>query len=175
MANSIIFSLRPWTSNDFENLSKHANNSKITQNMSDGFPNSVEKWKAFLEFAINNNEILYLAIDINGEAVGSIGISPKKDYMQKNAELGYWLSEKYWGKGIITEAIKEIVKLAFNKFDIVRIYATPFEKNYASHRALEKSGFKLEARFSKIVFKNGEMLDELVYAIRKENIKDLYN
>ena len=167
MANSIIFSLRPWTSNDFENLSKHANNSKITQNMSDGFPNSVEKWKAFLEFAINNNEILYLAIDINGEAVGSIGISPKKDYMQKNAELGYWLSEKYWGKGIITEAIKEIVKLAFNKFDIVRIYATPFEKNYASHRALEKAGFKLEARFCKIVFKNGEMLDELVYAKRE--------
>lgn len=167
------FTLRPWASNDLENLSKHANNSKISQNMSDGFPNSIEKWKDFLEFAINNNEILYLTIDINGEAVGSIGISPKKDYMRKNAELGYWLSEKYWGKGIITEAIKEIVKLAFNKFDIERIFATPFEKNYASHRALEKSGFKLEARFSKIVFKNGEMLDELVYAIRKENIKNL--
>jgi len=167
------FSLRQWTLNDLDSVAKHSNNPKIIQNMSDGFPSSIEKWKAFLEFVTNTNEILYFAIDINGEAVGSIGISPQKDYMQKNAELGYWLSEEYWGKGIITQAIREIVMLAFKKFDIVRIYATPFEKNYASHRALEKAGFKVEARFSKIVFKNGEMLDELVYAIRKENIKDL--
>jgi len=163
------FTLRPWTLNDLESVSKHANNPKITQNMSDGFPNSIEKWKTFIEFATSSKDILYLVIDINGEAIGSIGVSPKKDYMQKNAELGYWLSEEYWGQGIITKAIKEIVKLAFNKFDIERIYATPFEKNYASHRALEKAGFKLEARFSKIVFKNGEMLDELVYAIRRKD------
>lgn len=164
------FTLRPWTFNDLESGSKHARNPKITQNMSDGFPNSIENWKAFLEFAVNNNNILYLAIDIQGEAVGGIGITPKKDYMQKNAELGYWLSEEYWGKGIITEAIKEIVKLAFEKFDIVRIYATPFERNYASHKVLEKVGFKLEARFSKIVYKNGEMLDKLVYSIRRHDV-----
>jgi len=161
------FKLRPWDINDLEAVYKNANNINITRFMSDGFPDSIEKWKSFLEFATKNTAILYLAIDINGQAVGGIGISPKTDYMQKNAELGYWLSEAYWGNGIVTKAIKEIVKMAFDRFDITRVYATPFGTNYPSHKVLEKAGFTLEARFEKIVFKNGEYLDEWVYAIRK--------
>lgn len=137
--------------------------------MSDAFPDSCEKWKSFLEFATKDTERLYLAIEINGEAAGGIGISPEKDVLRKNAELGYWLSESYWGNGIIPKAISEIVNLAFNRFDIERVWAAPFGSNTASHRALEKASFKLEARFEKIVFKNNEMLDELVYAIRKES------
>ena len=86
--------------------------------------------------------------------------------MKKNAELGYWLGKDFWGNGIMSQAIKEIVKLAFERYDIVRIYATPFENNYKSHKVLEKCGFKLEAKFDKVVLKNGELLDELVYAIR---------
>lgn len=83
------------------------------------------------------------------------------------AELGYWLSEEYWGQGVMTTAIKEIVAIAFANYDINRIYASPYETNYASHRILEKVGSVLEARFEKIVYKNGELLDELVYAIRR--------
>ncbi len=162
------FKLRPWTTDDLESVSKNANNLNITKFMSDGFPNSIDKWKSFIEYASKDKSILYLAIEINGQAVGGIGVSPKKDIMRKNAELGYWLSEDYWGHGIITRAINEIVDLAFDRFDIDRIYATPFETNIASHKALEKSGFKLEARFEKIVIKNGELLDELVYAIRRK-------
>jgi [ribosomal protein S5]-alanine N-acetyltransferase len=162
------FKLRPWTIDDLESVTKNANNSNITNFMSDGFPNSIEKWKSFLEFAVIDESILYLAIEVNGQAVGGIGVSPKKDIMRNNAELGYWLSEDYWRQGIITSAIREIVKLAFAKFDINRIYATPFETNFASHKVLEKAGFTLEARFKKIVLKNGELLDELVYAIRRE-------
>lgn len=165
------FKLRPWTINDLGSLFKNANNINITKFMSDGFPDTIEKWKLFIEFATKNKTILYLAIDIKGQAVGGIGVSLKQDIMRKNAELGYWLSEDYWGQGIITKAIREIVKLAFETFDINRIYATPFETNFASHRALEKSGFILEARFKKIVYKNGEFLDELVYAVRKEMVK----
>lgn len=135
--------------------------------MSDGFLDSIDKWKSFLNFATSSKSILYFAIEINGKAIGGIGVSKKTDIMRKNAELGYWLSEEYWGQGIMTKAINEIVKLAFETFDIIRIYATPFETNFASHHILEKTGFKLEARFKKIVLKNGELLDELVYAIRK--------
>ncbi|HQB79612.1 Acetyltransferase (GNAT) domain protein [anaerobic digester metagenome] len=161
------FKLRPWTRSDIESVTRHANNINILKYMTDGFPNSNDKWKSFIEFAIQDKSILYLAIEVDGQAVGGIGVSPKKDVMRKNAELGYWLSEDYWGQGIMTRAIREIVTIAFAKFDINRIYATPYENNYASHRILEKVGFVLEARFEKVVFKNGELLDELIYAMRR--------
>lgn len=161
------FKLRPWAESDLESVTKHANSSNILKYMTDGFPNSIDKWKSFIEFATQDKSILYRAIEIKGQAVGGIGISPKKDVMRKNAELGYWLSEDYWGQGIMTSAIKEIVTIAFAKMEINRIYATPFETNYASHRILEKAGFFLEARFEKVVFKDGELLDELIYAIRR--------
>jgi len=161
------FKLRPWTFKDVESAYKNAHNINITKNMSDGFPESIEKWKIFIDHASRNKSVLYYAIEINGLAVGGIGVSPLKDIKRKNAELGYWLGEDFWGKGIMTQAVKDIVKQAFEKFDIVRIFATPFETNVASHKVLEKAGFKLEARYAKIVIKNGEMLDELVYAIRK--------
>jgi [ribosomal protein S5]-alanine N-acetyltransferase len=162
------FILRPWELSDLESVSKHGTTKNISNFMSDSFPDSVEKWKLFLEYAISKKSILYRAIEINGEAVGGIGISPQSGIYRINAELGYWLGQDYWGQGIITNAITEIVKLAFEKFTINRIYATPFENNVASHKVLEKCGFKLEARFEKIVNKNGEFLDELVYAIRRE-------
>ena len=161
------FKLRPWANSDLESVAQHANNSNILKFMSDGFPNSYDKWKSFIEFAVHDKSVHYLAIEIEGQAVGGIGISPKKDVMCKNAELGYWLSEDYWGHGVMTTAIKEIVAIAFANYDINRIFATPYETNYASHRILEKAGFVLEARFEKIVYKNGELLDELVYAIRR--------
>jgi len=162
------FKLRPWTMNDLDSVYKHANNPNITKFMSDGFPGNKNKWRSFLEFASSDETILYRAIEINGEAAGGIGISPQKDYRRKNAELGYWLSEDYWGCGIMTRAIGEMVKLSFDKLDINRVFATPFETNYASHRVLEKAGFTLEARFEKNVIKNGELWDELVYAIRRK-------
>ncbi len=161
------YKLRPWTKDDLESLFKHACNENITKFMSDGFPNTKDKCKRFLEFATDNDSILYFAIDINSQAVGGIGVSPGTDIKRKNAELGYWISEDYWGQGIMTNAIKEIIKIAFNRYDIDRIYAAPFESNTASHRILEKNGFKLEARFEKNVYKYGAYLDELIYAIRR--------
>ena len=161
------FKLRPWTINDLESVSKNADNESITKFMSDGFPDCKNKWASFISFATSEESILYLAIEINGEAAGGIGIRQQKDIMRKNAELGYWLSEPYWGLGIMTRTIKEIVERAFDTFDIDRIYATPFETNIASHRILEKAGFTLEARLQKVVIKNNERLDELIYAIRK--------
>lgn len=161
------FKLRPWTINDLDSVTKNANNVAVSKFMSDGFPDTINKWKTFIDFAMSDDSKLYLAIDIDGLAVGGIGVSPQKDIMKNNAELGYWLSESYWGQGVMYRAVQEIVILAFDRFDINRIFATPFETNIASHKVLEKAGFKLEARFEKIVTKNGELLDELVYAIRR--------
>jgi RimJ/RimL family protein N-acetyltransferase len=108
-----------------------------------------------------------MAIDINGEACGGIGIHPQDDIQCKNAELGYWLGEPFWGKGIITSAILQMVENGFNSFDINRIFARPFGSNLASQKVLEKTGFILEAKLEKTLFKNGIYEDELIYAIRK--------
>jgi RimJ/RimL family protein N-acetyltransferase len=108
------------------------------------------------------------AIEVNGEAVGSIGIFPQADIHEKSAEIGYWLSEKYWGNGIIPKAIKDIVDYGFKTFDIVRIYARPFSTNKGSQRVLEKAGFEPEARLKKALYKNGEYMDELIYSKLKK-------
>ncbi|MCW3071239.1 MAG: family N-acetyltransferase [Bacteroidetes bacterium] len=165
------FSLRPWTINDLDSLVKHANNPNIAKNLTDKFPYpyTAENGKAFISFATQGDPVNVFAIDINGEAVGGIGIHPQTDIQRKNAELGYWLAEPYWGKGIITVAIRQMIGYGFENFDITRIYARPFETNIASKKALEKTGFVFEGRFEKTLYKNGEYLDELIYAIRRND------
>lgn len=164
----MLFSLRKWSVKDLESLVRYANNPNIAKNMTDGFPHpyTEENGKAFIEMA-TKEPIHIFAIDVNGEAVGGIGIHPQSDIHRKNAELGYWLAEPFWGKGIISEAVKQIIPKAFETYDITRLYARPFGYNTASQKVLEKAGFKKEASFEKSLFKNGEFVDELVYAFRK--------
>ncbi|MCW3103156.1 MAG: family N-acetyltransferase [Bacteroidetes bacterium] len=164
------FSLRPWTISDLDSLVKHANNPNIARNLTDKFPYpyTAENGKAFISFAMQGDPVNIMAIDINGEAVGGIGIHPQSDIQRKNAELGYWLAEPFWGKGIITRAIRQMTDYGFANFDITRIYARPFETNTASKKALEKNSFVIEGRFEKTLYKNGEFLDELIYAIRRK-------
>lgn len=161
------FTLRPWVESDLGSLVKHANNPKIAANMTDAFPHpySEENGKAFIAMAMRAPSIL--AIEVNGEAVGGIGIHPQSDIMCKNAELGYWIGEAFWGKGIITQAVKQMLDMAFSKYDITRVYARPFGSNAASQRVLEKAGFTLEARIEKNIYKNGVFQDELIYAVRR--------
>lgn len=163
------FTLRPWNINDLDSLVQQANNPNIAKFMTDGFPHPYTKEKgiSFIEMATKDNPIHIFAIDVDGKAAGGIGIHPQQDIMKKNAELGYWLGEAYWGKGIVSGAIKQMIDFAFATYEINRVYARPFGINIASQKVLEKCGFKLEARFEKVIFKNGEYLDELIYAIRK--------
>ncbi len=161
--------LRSWELSDLASLVKYANNPKIAANMTDAFPSpyTEDSGRAFITMAQKGGSICLMAIEVEEEAVGGIGIHLQSDIMRKNAELGYWLAEPFWGKGIMSQAVKKMVEHAFNTFDINRIYARPFGTNKASQRVLEKSGFKLEARIEKNIFKKGEYLDELIYAIRR--------
>jgi RimJ/RimL family protein N-acetyltransferase len=113
------------------------------------------------------NPARIFAIVVNGEAAGGIGLHPQPDIYRKNMELGYWLAEPYWGKGIATRAVVQMTAYGFDTFDIERIFARPYGHNTASQKVLEKAGFKLEAKLEKTIIKNGEMLDELIYAVRK--------
>lgn len=164
------FTLRPWTMNDLDSLVKYAGNYKIAKFMTDQFPHpyTAEKGKAFLEFAAKDTPLHIFAIAIENEAAGGIGLHPQADIQCKNAELGYWLGEPFWGKGIITSAVIQMVDYGFKTFDIDRIFARPFGTNPASQKVLEKAGFTLEARLEKTLFKNGEYLDELIYAVRRK-------
>ena len=163
------FKLRPWNPGDIDSLVEQANNFKIARFLTDVFPHPYtrENARTFIEMATSDEPIHIFAIEINGKAVGAIGLHPQTDIMKKNAELGYWLGEAYWGNGIITEAVKQVVKFGFETYEIVRIYARPYGTNTASQKVLEKAGFVLEARIEKNIFKNGELLDELIYGIRK--------
>jgi [ribosomal protein S5]-alanine N-acetyltransferase len=164
------FKLRPWAISDADNLPRYANNTRIAKFMMNRFPHpyTVDDAKAFIALATQDDPIHLFAIDINGQGVGGIGIHPQQDVYIKNAELGYWLAEPFWGKGIITKAIKEMIDFAFKTYDINRIFARPFGTNKASQRVLEKAGFTLEGKFEKTIFKNGEYEDELIYALRRK-------
>lgn len=166
------FKLRPWRLDDIDSLVENANDPDIAKNLTDGFPYPYtrEHGLRFIENASRDRPIKVFAIEVNGKAVGGIGIHPQQDIMKKNAELGYWLGKKYWGKGIVTAAVKEIVKYGFDTFPITRIYARPFGTNNSSQRVLEKAGFTLEAHIKNNIYKNGEFLDEMIYAVRHHSV-----
>jgi ribosomal-protein-alanine N-acetyltransferase len=163
------FILRKWQATDIDSLVKYANNQNIARFLTNAFPYPYTKadGEKYLAMIADDEPTRVFAIEIDGEAVGSIGIFPQTDIHFKNAEMGYWLAEPFWGKGIVTEAIKRTLKYGFETFDINRIYARPFASNKGSQRVLEKAGFQLEARFEKTLFKNDVYEDELVYAFRK--------
>ncbi len=163
------FTLRPFTLDDLDSLVRSANNPKIARNLTNKFPYpyTEENGRDFLNFATQTKPVNIFAIDIGGSAVGGIGLHPQFDIQSKNAELGYWLAEPYWNKGIITRAIPQMVDYGFKNFDITRIFARPFGTNKASQHVLEKTGFVLEAKIEKALFKNGEFGDELIYAVRR--------
>ncbi|RZJ79231.1 MAG: N-acetyltransferase [Flavobacterium sp.] len=163
------FELRPFLVSDLASLVKHANNYNIAKNLSNKFPfpYTQDDGIKFINLALSSvpNEIF--AIVINEEVVGSIGVHPKADIHCKNAEIGYWIAEEFWGNGIVPEAVKLMINYGFKSFDITRIYASTYDINIKSQRVLEKSGFVKEAEFKATLYKNGSFYDEVIYAIRK--------
>lgn len=164
--------LRPWSVKDAERLAIIANNKHIADNLRDGFPHpySIKDAHSWLNMVIPiNDPPKFFAILSEQELAGSIGIVTKEDIYRKNVEIGYFLAEEHWGKGIITKAVKAATAYAFSKFDIVRVYAEPFADNPGSRKVLEKAGFRCEAVFKNYVIKNGVIKNSCIYSVLRED------
>ena len=159
--------LRAWQPGDEESLVSHANNRTIWRNLRDAFPHPYTSAdaKRWIETANPTTPVTNFAIVVNGEAAGAIGLLLKEDVFRRSAEIGYWLGEEFWGRGIVTEAVRAMTDYAFNNFDLCRVYAGVFEWNPASMRVLERAGYEFECRMKKSVTKDGETIDELIYAV----------
>jgi RimJ/RimL family protein N-acetyltransferase len=165
------FILRPWREEDLPSLVKYADNPDIAKFMTDGFPHpyTEECGKKFIRVVSADDPVKVFAIEINGEAAGSVGIFQQQDVHRMNAEIGYWLAEIYWGNGVMSRVLTQMTEYGFTTFGINRIFARPFGSNRKSARVLEKAGFRLEAIFKGALIKNGVFEDEMIYSIRKNN------
>lgn len=166
-----LYRLREWRADDAESIAKYMNRN-ISDNLRDGIPDpyTAEDGQEYIVKAQKADPVksLQLAIDVGGEAVGSIGVFVLDNVYCRGAEIGYWLGEPFWGKGIMSAAVREICALAFGRLDIVRIEAGVFSFNTGSRRVLEKAGFTLEGILRQSVSKNGRMHDAYMYALLKD-------
>jgi ribosomal-protein-alanine N-acetyltransferase len=157
--------LRPWQKDDAPPLARYADNPRVTACMRDAFPSpyTIEDAHRFIAIATSPSPNLFLAIEVGGEAVGGIGIHPLEDVYRGTAEIGYWLAEPFWGKGIATDAVHALVPIAFERTRVGRIQAGIFSGNPASMRVLEKCGFTREAVHRNAITKNGVLMDEVMF------------
>ena len=161
--------LREWRLDDLDDLVLYANNYEVAKNLRDRFPHpyTVEHGRDFIKRKMEEQPCSSLAITWNDKVIGNISLEQKDDVHIKNAEIGYWIGQLFWGKGILTSVVPEMVAHAFDSFEIERIYGMVSDQNIASQKVLLQAGFVLEARFEKTLFKFGEYHDELIFAIRR--------
>ena len=162
--------VRCWEGRDRDAIVLHANNRRVSINLRDRFPYpyTARDARNWLDVVVDQKPETNFAIDVAGEAVGGIGFTPQHDVDRRSAEIGYWLGEPFWGRGIATEALIAVTEYAFANFDLCRLYAHVFDWNGASARVLEKAGYKFEGRLKKSVTKDGQTIDQLMYAIISE-------
>jgi RimJ/RimL family protein N-acetyltransferase len=158
--------IRSWQEDDADSLAAHANNRKIWRNLRDAFPHpySVADARAFIQAARSQIPESRFAIEVDGRAVGGIGFTLGADVERVSAEVGYWLGEAYWGRGITTEALQAVTRYAVQAHRLTRIYAVPYEWNQASFRVLEKAGYVREARLRRSAIKDGQVIDQVLFA-----------
>jgi len=158
--------VRSWKLSDADALVRHANNRNIWLNLRDAFPHPYAKKdaRAFLKMVTERTPETMFAIAVDGEAVGGIGFVLHPDVERVSAEIGYWLAEPFWGRGIVTQALAAVTAHAIETHGLTRIYAVPFAWNAASCRVLEKAGYVLEGRLRKSAIKDGKLTDQLQYA-----------
>lgn len=161
--------IRKWEVTDAKDLAAALSNGKIQENLRDGLPypyteqDGADYIAAML--SADENETFAFAITADGKVIGSIGVFRQGNIHRQTAELGYYIAEEYWGRGIMTEAVKQICAYVFDKSDMIRIYAEPFAHNAASCRVLEKAGFHYEGTLRSNAVKNGKVMDMKMYSL----------
>jgi RimJ/RimL family protein N-acetyltransferase len=158
--------VRSWHKGDLKALLRHANNPKIAANLRDQFPNPYTRRDGieFLEYAQSQEPECSFAIEYTGEAAGGVGFQMGRDIARTSAEMGYWLSEEFWGRGIATRAVTAMSDWAFENYAITRVFAMTFAHNAGSIRVLEKAGFERECVMRRSAIKNGIVLDQILFA-----------
>jgi len=162
--------IRSFAATDAESIVKYANNRHISINLRDRFPYPYTRADAdaFLDAAWAQQPESDFAIAAPHEVIGGIGFHRQPDVYRLSAEVGYWLGEPFWGRGIATRAVQALTQWVFATTPLVRLYAHVFEWNPASARVLEKAGYSLEGRMRRSVVKNAQIIDQLIYAIVRE-------
>ena len=157
--------LRELHLSDISQLAKLANNKNIWDNLRNVFPYPYSEGDAesFINRVTEEKPRQNFGIEYNGILCGVIGLAIQKDIYRKSAEIGYWIGEPFWGKGIASKAIELMTIYGFSDLQLNRIFAGVFESNKASMKALEYNGYKKEAVFKKAVFKNDNVVDEHRY------------
>ena len=164
------WTLRAWREGDASALSEHANNPKVWRNMSDSFPHPytleiAEHWvrRGHIDFGGDNWAIAY-----EDQVVGGCGIHQQAGQFRCNAEIGYWLAEPHWGRGIVTQVARVLTARALTRPEITRVYAPIHGHNRASMRVVEKSGFVCEGVQRRSAIKAGQVIDRVVYACYRD-------
>jgi ribosomal-protein-alanine N-acetyltransferase len=158
--------IRPWTPADAESLQRHANNRNVSIQLRDRFPYpyTIDHAQTFLNWVATQASPTVWAIEVDGEACGGIGIEMHTDVERVSAEIGYWLGESVWGRGIATEALIALTGEVFKRFDLTRLYAVPFADHVASVRVLQKAGYVREGHLRQSAIKDGTIRDQLLFA-----------
>lgn len=163
--------LRKWRLSDAKDLAAALSNERILRNLRDGLPFPYTEQDAHDYIAkmlsSDENSTFAYAITVDGRVVGSIGAFRQSNIHRQTAELGYYLAQAYWGRGIMTSAIRQLCRILFDTTDILRIYAEPFAYNTGSRRALEKAGFRYEGTMKNNAVKNGKVVDMALYSLTR--------
>ena len=162
--------LRSFQPEDAPALAKYGNNRTIWRNLWDRhpYPYCIEDAEEWIQFAIGQEPETIFAIASTSEAIGCIGMLPQDDVARISAEVGYWLGEPFWNRGVATGALQALTEYSFSELGLIRLYATVMEWNPASARVLEKAGYQYEGLLRKSVIKDGEILDQWLYAIVRD-------
>ncbi|NLP25774.1 MAG: GNAT family N-acetyltransferase [Clostridiales bacterium] len=162
------FELKKWRLDYIKEIAEYANNKNIADNLRNAFPYpyTLDDAKYYVNHCMRKEgeSQICRAIVINKKAIGSVGVFFRDDVYSKTGEIGYWLAEEFWGRGIMNTAISKVCKIVFDEYDIIRIHAEPFADNIGSRKALEKAGFMLEGIMKNNVIKNNKVLDSCMYA-----------
>ena len=158
--------VREWRPSDKASLVRAADNRNVWRNLTDAFPHPYTDADAEIWIAVARKMATptHWAVEVDGAAVGGIGFEAGEGVYAKCGRFGYWLGQPYWGRGVMTAAVRATSEYVFGRFDVVRLEAPVFEWNPASMRVLEKSGFVREGVLRQSVFKDGELIDAVLYA-----------
>jgi ribosomal-protein-alanine N-acetyltransferase len=158
--------VRSWRASDLDSLVKHADNRNIWINLRDRFPHPYTRrdGQRFIRSMRESSPETAFAIAVEGAAVGGIGFVLQQDVERVSAEIGYWLGEPFWGRGITTQAVAAVTRYAIETHGLTRLFAVPFAYNVASCRVLQKAGYVLEALLRRSAIKDGRLVDQSQYA-----------